>query len=70
MKLSKRTISNFATYFMGIAIGLVLVGVILSMKQKVFQHHQAKQQAHQAQQAQQLPQQTPVSGESKPSDQP
>ena len=45
MKLTKRTISNFATYFMGIAIGLVLVGAILSIKQKVFQQHQARQQA-------------------------
>ncbi len=58
MKLSKRTISNFATYLMGVAIGLVLVGVILSMKQKVFQGHQARQQ------------QTPPSGERQPSEQP
>lgn len=67
MKLSKRTMSNIATYFMGIAIGLVLVGAIMSMKQKVFQHHQAKQQAQQAQQPQQ---QTPTSGENQPSGQP
>lgn len=66
MKLSKRTISNFATYLMGIAIGLVLVGAILSMKQKVFQGHQAQQQ----QQAQQSPQQTPSSGENEPQEQP
>ena len=64
MKLSKRTISNFATYLMGIAIGLVLVGAILSMKQKVFQGHQAQQQA------QPSPQQTPPSGESQSSEQP
>lgn len=49
MKLSKRFISNFATYLLGIGIGLVLVGVILSMKQKVFQNHQARQQQAQQQ---------------------
>jgi len=65
MKLNKRTISNFATYLMGVAIGLVLVGAILSMKQKVFQGHQAHQQ-----QAQPSPQQTPPSGEASSSEQP
>ncbi|MCA9271645.1 MAG: hypothetical protein KDA31_01235 [Phycisphaerales bacterium] len=60
MKLSKRTLSNLATYFMGFAIGLVLVGVILSMKQKVFQQHQARQQ--QAQQSQPATGSTPPSG--------
>lgn len=50
MKITKRFISNLATYLMGIAIGLVLVGAILSMKQKVFQRHQA-QQSQPAQQA-------------------
>ncbi len=65
MKLSKRTISNFATYLMGIAIGLVLVGAIMSMKQKVFQGHQARQQQPQA-----PSQQTPPSGAELPPKQP
>ena len=43
MKVSKRFISNLATYLFGLAIGLVLVGIILQMKQKVFQQHQANQ---------------------------
>lgn len=59
LKLSKRTISNFATYFMGIAIGLVLVGAIMAMKQRVFQQHRTVQD----QQAQQQTQQSPTSGE-------
>ncbi len=67
MKLSKRTISNFATYFMGIAIGLVLVGAIMAMKQRVFQQHRTvqDQQAQQQtpQQTQQQTQQSPTSGE-------
>ena len=32
---------------LGLAIGLVLVGVIMQMKQKVFQQHQANQPAQQ-----------------------
>ena len=73
MKLTKRTISNIATYFMGTAIGIVLVGAIMSMKQKVFQQHQAKQ-AHEAQQRSQqvqpTDQQMSASDESKPNEQP
>lgn len=37
MKLNKRTISNIATYFFGIAIGLVLVGMIMRAKQRYVQ---------------------------------
>lgn len=47
MKINKRFISNLATYMLGLAIGLVLVGVIMQIKQKVFQQHQANQPAQQ-----------------------
>ncbi len=47
MKINKRFISNLATYMLGLAIGLVLVGVIMQMKQKVFQQHQANQPTQQ-----------------------
>lgn len=63
MKLSKRTISNFATYFMGIAIGLVLVGAIMAMKQRVFQQHRTAQDQQAQQQTPQQTQQSPTSGE-------
>jgi hypothetical protein len=63
VKINKRTISNFATYLMGIAIGIMLVGLIMQMKQRVFQNHQAKQEA-QAATANHNPEQAqPASGE-------
>lgn len=63
MKLNKRTISNIATYLMGIAIGIMLVGLIMQMKQRVFKDHQAGQQT-QAPAANQDPQHArPASGE-------
>lgn len=63
MKLDKRTISNIATYLMGIAIGIMLVGLIMSMKQTVFQNHQAKQEAQAAAANDTADQAQPASGE-------
>jgi len=60
VKINKRTISNFATYLMGIAIGIMLVGLILQTKQRVFKQHEAKQQAQAMTRASET---TPATGE-------
>jgi len=62
VKIDKRFISNLATYLMGIAIGIMFVGLILSMKQRVFANHQAEQEAEAAA-SQNLSENRPATGE-------
>ena len=45
MKLTKRFISNLATYILGLGIGLVLVGLIIQFKQHVAKNRQLPQKA-------------------------
>ncbi|HED53579.1 MAG TPA: hypothetical protein ENJ00_05190 [Phycisphaerales bacterium] len=45
MKITKRFISNLATYILGLGIGLVLVGLILQFKQYVAKNQAPPQRA-------------------------
>ena len=45
VKLTKRFISNLATYILGLGIGLVLVGLIIQFKQHVANNRKLPQKA-------------------------